>query len=228
MSDDFRRELDELIEKLRRELDEVGRKVEEYLERGEVSKAYRVWRDSALDSLKALRSALDRIGESVKEVKMGEEELRKLASELRDRIREVVDGIEEIGERIRRARGGRSFSIWIWGPPLDELVRGVDLTIDSILKATEELVRGAERAVEDMGRRITQVVSVRIRDRDLEVIDKLVDAGIFRSRSEAVAFFTRKGIEASREWIEKALEQARRIKEIQESLRKEIEKGGEE
>jgi Arc/MetJ-type ribon-helix-helix transcriptional regulator len=228
MSDDFRREFDGLVEKLRRELDEVGRKVEEYLERGEVSKAYRVWRDSALDSLKALRSFLDRVGESVKEVKMGEEELRKLASELRDRIREVVDRIEEIGERIRRARGGRSFSVWIWGPPLDELVRGVDLTIDRILKVTEELVRGAERAVEDMGRRITQVVSVRIRDRDLEVIDKLVDAGIFRSRSEAVAFFARRGIEASREWIEKALEQARRIKEIQESLRREIEEGGEE
>ncbi len=225
MSDGFRREFDEAIEKLRRELEELSRKVEEYLEKGEVHKAYRVWRDTTLDSLKTLRRSLDRVSEGIKEVGMTEEELRKLAADLRDRVRDVVDRIERIGERVRKARGGKTFSIWIWGPPFDDLIRGVDLSMDRIVKATEELVEGIERSIEDFGRRFTQVVSVRIRDRDLEVVDKLVDAGIFRSRSEAVAFFARKGIEASREWIEKALEQARKIREIQESLRREIEEG---
>jgi Arc/MetJ-type ribon-helix-helix transcriptional regulator len=227
MSNEFRREFDEVIEKLKRELDEVGRKVEEYLEKGEVHKAYRVWRDITLDSLKALRRFLDRASEGIREAGMTEEELRKLAADLRDRVRDVVDRIERIGERIRKARDGKTFSIWIWGPPFDEFIRGVDLSMDRIVKATEELVEGIERSIEDFGRRFTQVVSVRIRDRDLEVVDKLVDAGIFKSRSEAVAFFARKGIEASKEWIEKALEQAKRIKEIQESLRKEIEEGEE-
>jgi len=37
-----------------------------------------------------------------------------------------------------------------------------------------------------------------------------------------VAFFTRRGIEASKEWIEKALEQAKKIKELQEAIRKEL------
>jgi len=226
MSDELRREFEEVIEKLKKELDEVSRKVEEYLEKGEVSRAYRIWRDSTLEALKDLRRSLDRVSESAKEVRMSEEELRKLVTELRDRVKEVVDRIEGIAQKIRRSRGGKSFSVWIWGPPFDDLIRGVDLTVDKLLRATEELVEGIERTVEDIGRRLTQVVSVRIRDRDLEVIDKLVDAGIFRSRSEAVAYFTRKGIEASREWIEKALEQARKIEEIQESLRREIEESG--
>jgi Arc/MetJ-type ribon-helix-helix transcriptional regulator len=63
----------------------------------------------------------------------------------------------------------------------------------------------------------------------LEVIDQLIDIGIFRSRSEAVAYFVKKGIEASKELIEKALEQAKRIRELRESIKKEfIEGEGEE
>jgi len=64
---------------------------------------------------------------------------------------------------------------------------------------------------------------VRIRDEDLKVIDSLVDGGVFRSRSEAVAFFTRKGIECSKEWIEKIRDKLEEIRRLQEEVRSEIE-----
>ncbi len=73
------------------------------------------------------------------------------------------------------------------------------------------------------------MVSARIGVKELEVIDQLIDIGIFRSRSEAVAYFVKKGIEASRELVEKASEQAKRIKELRESIKREfMEREGEE
>lgn len=231
LSDDVRKEIQEAIERLKRELEDLSRRVEDYLDRGEVLRAYRVWRDTVLESMRKLRESLDRLGESVKEAKMSEEELRKLAEYLRDSIREATEKIEKIGERIRSARGGRGVALWIYGPPrqlIHSIASSVNLTIDKILEGVEELVESIERSFEDIGTRLTQVVSVRLRNKDMEVIDQLVDAGIFKSRSEAVAYFTRRGIEASREWIEKALQQVKKIKEIQESLRKEIEERDED
>ncbi len=231
MSDDVRKEIQEVIERLKRELEDLSRRVEDYLDRGEVLRAYRVWRDTVLESMRELRESLDKLGESVKEVGMSEEELRKLTEYLRDSIREVTEEIERIGERIKSARGGRGIALWVYGSPkqfIHKIVGNVNLTIDKILEGVEELVEGIERSLEDIGTRLTQVVSVRIRNKDMEVIDQLVDAGIFKSRSEAVAYFTRRGIEASREWIEKALQQVKKIKEIQESLRKEIEQSSED
>ncbi len=232
MSDEFKKELDDVIDKLKKELDDVGKKVEEYLERGEVYRAYKIWRDSVLDSLKILRKSLDRISEGIKGVKMSEEELKNLATYLRDSVRDVMNRIEGIGERIREARGRKGIAVWIHGPPfkhfLREVISGVDLTVDRILESVEELVENIEKSFEDIGKRLTQVVSVRIRDQDLEIIDQLVNVGIFKSRSEAIAYFARRGIESSKEWIEKALEQAKKIKELQESLRKEIEEDKEE
>ncbi|MEM1817088.1 MAG: M protein, partial [Desulfurococcaceae archaeon] len=57
--------------------------------------------------------------------------------------------------------------------------------------------------------------------------DELVEAGVFKSRSEAVAFFTKKGIEASRDWLEKVREHLTKIKELREQVKKELEKGEE-
>ncbi|MEM1641855.1 MAG: ribbon-helix-helix protein, CopG family, partial [Desulfurococcaceae archaeon] len=85
-----------------------------------------------------------------------------------------------------------------------------------------------ERSIEEARRTLetatTVVSSIRLREEDARIIDELVDAGIFRSRSEAVAFFTHKGIEASREWLEKVKEQIERIKELRDEVRRELEK----
>ncbi|MDW8004995.1 MAG: hypothetical protein RMI04_09315, partial [Thermofilaceae archaeon] len=54
--------------------------------------------------------------------------------------------------------------------------------------------------------------------------DALVEAGVFKSRSEAVAFFAHKGIEGSRSLFNEALEKLEELKRLRERLRDELQK----
>lgn len=226
MSDKFEEKFRDTIDDIKRRLNFVAKRIEEYLDRGEIYKAYRVWRDAVLDSLKILRKTLDTIVEELKSVKLSEEELQRLTSYIKDGVREIVDRIEDIGDRIRENRNRKIIVTWFGFKPFrhmfHDIIGGVGLTVDRILDSIEKLVEDIEKSVEDIGKRTTQVVSIRVRGQDLEIIDKLVDSGIFRSRSEAISYFARKGIEVSRDWIEKALNQAKKIKELQEEIRREI------
>ncbi len=59
------------------------------------------------------------------------------------------------------------------------------------------------------------VVASRMGDEELRVIDLLVEAGLFSTRSEAVAYFVSEGIKARKEMLSKvttALEDIRRIR----------------
>jgi len=56
------------------------------------------------------------------------------------------------------------------------------------------------------------------------VVDALVEAGVFKSRSEAVAFFAHKGIEASKPLFEEALAKLEELKKAREKLREELQK----
>ena len=58
--------------------------------------------------------------------------------------------------------------------------------------------------------------------KELEIVDQLVDIDVFKSRGEAVVYFIKKGIEASRELIKKTLEQTEKIRELRESIKKEF------
>ncbi len=73
------------------------------------------------------------------------------------------------------------------------------------------------------------VVASRIGDEDLKLIDMLMEAGIFNTRSEAVAYLVSEGIKARRDTFEKvstSLEEIRRTKKEAENqvekLRQEI------
>jgi Arc/MetJ-type ribon-helix-helix transcriptional regulator/biotin operon repressor len=227
MSEEFKKKFDELLNSIKKDLDNVSKKIDEHLEKGDVYRAYRVWRDIVLDSMRSIRRTLDDLVEELKKSNIGEEELRKLASYVRDGVKEVIDRLEDMGSKIRDFRGRGYVWIWLDFRPFKHILRGVvegmNLTMDNVMKYIDRFVEDVEKALEDVSKRVTQVVSVRIKEKDLEIIDKLVEAGIFRSRSEAVAFFTGRGIQASKEWIEKALEHAKKIKELQESIRREIE-----
>jgi Arc/MetJ-type ribon-helix-helix transcriptional regulator len=226
MSEEFKKKFDNLLNSIKKDLDNISKKIDEYLEKGDIYRAYRAWRDAVLDSMKSIRKTLDDIVEELKKSKVGEEELRNLASYVRDSVREVIDKLEDMGNRIKDFKGRGYVWVWLDFRPIKHVLRsvveGVNLTMDNVMRYIDKFVEDIEKSLEDIGKRVTQVVSVRIKEKDLEIIDRLVETGIFRSRSEAVAFFTRKGIEASKEWIEKALEHAKKIKELQESIRKEI------
>jgi Arc/MetJ-type ribon-helix-helix transcriptional regulator len=66
------------------------------------------------------------------------------------------------------------------------------------------------------------ISSVRLPEADLKVIDSLVEAGIFKSRNEAIAFFIHRGIEASKDWLEKINATLENIRKLQEEAKKEI------
>jgi Arc/MetJ-type ribon-helix-helix transcriptional regulator len=89
----------------------------------------------------------------------------------------------------------------------------------TVAKVIEESLETLEQAV---GRVSTTVLSVRISDEDLRIIDSLVEGGVFRSRSEAVAFFTHRGIECSKDWIEKVKDKLEEIRKLQREIRSEI------
>jgi rubrerythrin len=75
----------------------------------------------------------------------------------------------------------------------------------------------------------SNVVASRIGDDDLKLIDMLIEAGLFKTRSEAVAYLVNEGIKARQDIIKKvssALEEIRRIRrqaeEQVEKLRRDI------
>lgn len=68
------------------------------------------------------------------------------------------------------------------------------------------------------------VSSVRLPETDLKLIDALVDAGIFKSRNEGIAFFAHRGIESSKDWLLKVKEKLDEIRKLQEEAKAELEK----
>jgi Arc/MetJ-type ribon-helix-helix transcriptional regulator len=169
-----------------------------------------------------------RIGELRREAeRRGDEGLRKAVDELdkllEDKVKEFNARYEEVVRRIEESipgpRGRRAHHIDVILALPHRLARIVTREVGETLKEALEEARRATEAVS------TVISSIRLREEDARVIDELVEAGIFRSRSEAVAFFVRKGIEASREWLEKVRENIRKIRELQEEVRRELEGG---
>ena len=75
----------------------------------------------------------------------------------------------------------------------------------------------------------SNVIASRIGDDELQSIDMLIEAGLFNTRSEAVAYLVREGIKARKDILDKvasALEEIRRIRKEAEkhisNLKKEI------
>jgi Arc/MetJ-type ribon-helix-helix transcriptional regulator len=66
------------------------------------------------------------------------------------------------------------------------------------------------------------VVMTRVADEDLEVMDTLVEAGLFDSRSECAAFLIRAGIENRQDLVAKVEDTARKISKLKENLKEEL------
>lgn len=66
------------------------------------------------------------------------------------------------------------------------------------------------------------VVMTRLDDADLKQIDALVEVEAFKSRSEAVAFFIKQGIEARKDLFEKVMPTVDKIRELKEQAKREL------
>ncbi|MEM1747924.1 MAG: ribbon-helix-helix domain-containing protein [Sulfolobales archaeon] len=224
MSEDLRRELERFADKLRSEIDTLISKVEELRSKGEFSKAYRLLAEGAIDILKKIKDSLEEIESYTKKVELSESEIKELIEYLRKEIKDALSKIEEEAFKLRDY-GGRAFVLYLPAPEkiVKSITTSVSESIGDVVESVSRLIESLQDSLDHSLRKVTQVVSLRMKEKDLEVIDQLVEARIFKSRSEAIAYFARKGIESSREWINKALEQAKKIRELQESIRRELE-----
>lgn len=95
--------------------------------------------------------------------------------------------------------------------------------VDSASKAAgelgDEISRTAEKLMEEAKTIQRQlVVSVRLDEDSVRRVEQLLEAGVFRSRSEAVAFLTREGIRARQDLFRKIDEKIGEIHRIREEL----------
>ncbi|MEM2021659.1 MAG: ribbon-helix-helix domain-containing protein [Zestosphaera sp.] len=230
MSKEFRKELEGFVDGVKSRVDVLAERVEELCGRGDYYRAYRLWSEGITKVLRSVRESLGRLSDLARESRLSEGEVRDSIEYLREGLEEVLERVDEVNERLRGYRR-KGFEVYVGFTPrkvLHNVFKDIEVSMEGIREGVEKALESLEETLSMTFGKPSQVVSVRIREDDLEVIDRLVEAGIFRSRSEAVAYFTRKGVEASSEWINKATEQAKKIKELQDSIRKELKEHGEE
>ncbi|MBO3810195.1 MAG: hypothetical protein FGF50_11480, partial [Candidatus Brockarchaeota archaeon] len=187
--------------------------------------------------VRELRSFRDRLREAAAAEPGRRDELREAFDDLRefldDRFEEAEDGLEEFLERVEDVEDEIRDRI-------RELKRSVKREVYAVGLGVPEATRVAvaripEVKIPDIGKLIEDslskafsgasmiVSSVRLPRVDLDLIDALVEAGIFKSRNEGIAYFAHKGIEASKDWLLKVREKVGEIKRLQEETRRELE-----
>jgi Arc/MetJ-type ribon-helix-helix transcriptional regulator len=82
----------------------------------------------------------------------------------------------------------------------------------------EEILLKLGKGLGDRG----NVVMTRLDDIDLKQIDALVEVEAFKSRSEAVAFFIKEGIQARKDLFEKVMPTVDKIRELKEQAKREL------
>jgi Arc/MetJ-type ribon-helix-helix transcriptional regulator len=66
------------------------------------------------------------------------------------------------------------------------------------------------------------VVMTRLNDEDLKQIDALVEVEVFKSRSEAAAFFIKEGMQARKDLFQKVMSTVEKIRELKEQAKKSL------
>lgn len=163
-------------------------------------------RELALDLPKEYGEAIDEIRSILIEATEDLEKYRRLSRDLEKSIGEFESHIRSL--------------LVTEAPPTPS----VSVKIDTLTETLEDALKEVFSSTEKILSKATEVVSsIRIPEPDAKLIKLLVDAGIFRSRNEALAYFAHKGIEASRDWLNKVQERLHKIRELQEETRKELE-----
>jgi len=83
-----------------------------------------------------------------------------------------------------------------------------------------------EKILEKIGEKLqklegrSNVVLTRLNDEDMKKLDALVEIELFKSRSEAVAFFVRGGIQARKDLFEKVMPTVEEIRRLKEQVKR--------
>jgi Arc/MetJ-type ribon-helix-helix transcriptional regulator len=91
-------------------------------------------------------------------------------------------------------------------------------------------IQQVAHSIRDILKERGNVIMTRLSDEDLEEIDALVEVDLFKSRSEAVAYFIHEGIKARKDLFEKVKPTVDKIRQLKKEARESLEKpkhGGE-
>lgn len=91
----------------------------------------------------------------------------------------------------------------------------------------EDVARIKEKVLMKLGEKLggrSNVVMTRLNDEDLKQIDALVEVEIFKSRSEAAAFFIKEGIQARKDLFQKVMPTVEKIRELRNQAKKSLSK----
>jgi Arc/MetJ-type ribon-helix-helix transcriptional regulator len=137
-------------------------------------------------------------------------------------IDELLTSLDDIRESIRSVFEGREVLEY---PLIPNILKVSTAALDSISRVLSDVLQDIRSEIErSTTKGASSVVSVRISDDDLKLIDMLVNVGVFRSRSEAVTFFVRRGIKASEELLNKIKEKIDELSRLRTELEKEFKK----
>lgn len=90
----------------------------------------------------------------------------------------------------------------------------------SCLEKVHRIVSSVSEALKER----ENVVMTRLNDEDLKKIDALVEIELFKSRSEAVAYFIHEGIMARKDLFEKVAPAVEKIRQLKKETRETVEK----
>ncbi len=152
--------------------------------------------------------------EKSEEVEAEVETPRSLES-LRESIHKMVD---DALHEVSHVKGKGRYLGHIMAGEMQRLHRSIRAAFRDAAGAAAIDIRGLKEGLR--GR--TNTVMTRVKDEDLEMLDLLVDAGLFESRSECAAFLIRVGLDARRDLVDKVHDTAKKISELKEQLRTEL------
>jgi len=87
----------------------------------------------------------------------------------------------------------------------------------------QEVAKSIREVLKERG----NVIMTRLNDDDLEKIDALVEVELFKSRSEAVAYFIHEGIKARTDLFDKVTPTVEKIRQLKREARETLEKPSE-
>ena len=98
-------------------------------------------------------------------------------------------------------------------------ILGIDADDIKVLKFKLEDAKEVGKAIKDSLTSRDNVIMVRVNDSSREKMDMLVDAGLFKSRSECAAFLIYQGIQAQEHLFDKLRKKVEQIQQIREELK---------
>ena len=223
----------EQVAELRRKFHDFRRRLlEARLEvRGAIREAWLKTKPSERSELEELKEEVDeffeRWSETVEEFLDNVRDLARQARPARVEAGVALDrGLESLGEEV--SRGCMRWLRWWCPAPAaqslgEEVSRIIERSIGVAMKSLDEAMKKLDKALKG-GAAIgpSYVVSVRLPQADLDVADALVEAGVFKSRSEAVAFLAHKGVESVKPVLQELMGKLEELKKTQEKLREEL------